>query len=218
LTKQILNEQRKYQELVADIEKEKSSLANEKLQAKSIEESEKLLNKKLGELKAMIGDIEKRVKDEDIAVKNSESHMERLNQMISDARQRVEEEKNSIGPLVEKSKELQGKMIELQEQIVKKIADKKKSTDNVSQVTKKVNDFFNKKMTVVSLVDKVNKDRDELEKSLIDLIKKAKSFQLAGKKGDVGKDMLELEKKFNEVNKKKGLFESELKKLSSFFG
>ncbi len=218
LTKQILNEQRKYQELVADIEKEKSSLASEKIQAKSVEESEKLLNKKLVELKAMIGDIEKKVKDENIAVKNSESHIERLNQMISDARQRVDEEKESIGPLVEKSKELQGKMIELQEQIVKKIADKKKSVDTIGQVTKKVNDFFNKKMTVVSLVDKVNKDRDELEKSLIDLIKKAKSFQLAGKKGDVGKDMLELEKKFNEVNKKKGLFESELKRLSSFFG
>ncbi len=217
LTKQILNEQKRYQELVADIEKEKQTLTQEKLQAKSIEESEKLLNKKLADLKGMIALIEKKINEEDATIKNSESHIERLNQVIEDVKQRVSEEKSSIIPLIEKGKELENKMLELQENIIKKIAEKKKTVASIDQITKKVNEFFAKKMAVINLVDKVNKDRDELEKSLIELIKKAKSFQLAGRKGDSGKEMLDLEKKFDEVNKKKGIFESELKKMASFF-
>ena len=82
---------------------------------------------------------------------------------------------------------------------------------------KKVEDFFRKKLAVVNLVDKVNKDRDDLEKSLIELIKKAKSFQLSASKGDVGKQMVELEKKFSEVDNKKAQFESELREFSAVF-
>ncbi|MBI2655543.1 hypothetical protein HYX06_03920 [Candidatus Woesearchaeota archaeon] len=217
LTKQILNEQRRYQELVAGIEKEKNALTQEKQQAKSIEESEKLLNKRLEGLKGTISLIENRIGKEDAAIRNSESHIERLNSVIEDVRQRVEEEKSSIVPLMEKSNELEKKMAYLQENIIKKITEKRKTVTNADQITKKVNDFFAKKMTVVNLVDRVNRDRDELEKSLIELIKKAKSFQIAGKK-DSGREMLDIEKKFDEVNEKKGVFESELKKMTSFFG
>ena len=69
----------------------------------------------------------------------------------------------------------------------------------------------------MNLVDKVNKDRDDLEKSLIEMIKKAKSFQLSAKSGDVGKEMVDLEKRFNEVEKKKAQFEGELKEFGSVF-
>ena len=99
---------------------------------------------------------------------------------------------------------------------MQKIAQKQKSVADVKDITKKVREFFDKKLAVVNLVDRVNKDRDDLEKSLIELIKKAKSFQLTAKSGDVGKQMIDLEKKFSEVNKKKTQFESELKELGSF--
>ena len=217
LTKQVIREQKKYQELIADIKRENEELTREKTEAKSIEESEKILNQKLSELKGTIVSIEKKVADEDTSIKNSELHIEKLTMLIDDIKQRVEEEKAVIDPLIEKSREQEAKVLELQEKIVQKIAQKQKKVSNVKDVTKKVEDFFKKKLAVVNLVDKVNKDRDELEKSLIELIKKAKSFQLSASKGDVGKQMLELEKRFNEVDKRKSQFESELKEFSSVF-
>ncbi|MBS3101264.1 hypothetical protein J4204_03955, partial [Candidatus Woesearchaeota archaeon] len=129
---------------------------------------------------------------------------------------RVDEEKAIIDPLIERSKEHERKVLELQERILNKISQKQKNVANVKIITKKVNEFFQKKLAVVNLVDNVNKDRDELEKLLIELIKKAKSFQLSAKSGDVGKQMIDLEKKFNEVDRKKVEFEAELKELSSF--
>src|SRR3989338_1834626 len=161
LTQQVQKEQKKYQELSANIGREKEELSKEKAEA--------------------------------MAIKNSELHIEKLNMMIEDIRQRVEEEKSIIDPLIERSKEQEKKVLELQDKIIKKIAQKQKSVSNVKNVTKKVEEFFNKKLAVMNLVDKANKDRDELEKSLIELIKKAKSFQLTAKSGDVGKQMIELE-------------------------
>lgn len=217
LTKHVLREQEKYQELVSGIQKEKEVLIKEKAEAQSIEESEKILNTKLLGLKGTISSIEKKISNEDMAIKNSELHIEKLNLLIEDIKKRVEEEKSAIGPLVEKSREQQRKVFELQEQIARKISQKQKNVSGAKDITKKINAFFEKKMAVANLVDKVNNDRDELEISLINLIRKAKSFQLTVKSGDIGKQMLELEKKFKEVDKKKVNFETELKQLISFF-
>ncbi|MBI2647139.1 hypothetical protein HYW99_01565 [Candidatus Woesearchaeota archaeon] len=217
LTKQVLREQKKYQEMVTNIQKERKELATEKEEAKSIEESEKILNKKMLELKTMAVLLEKKILDEDTAIKNSELHIEKLNILMDGIKKRVEEEKSIIDPLVEKSREQEKKVLELQEKIMKKISEKRKNISDVKEITKKVKDFFEKKLAVANLVDTINKDRNELETSLIDLIKKAKSFQLTVKSGDIGKQMLELEKRFNEVEKKRNNFESELKQLTSFF-
>ena len=216
MTKQVLREQKRYQLLVSEVEKERIDLGKERAEAKSIEESEKLLNRRLLELKGMVSVIEKKVADEDMSIKNSEVHIEKLNMLINQIKQHVEEEKSSIEPLIEKSKEQEQKILELQDRIVKKITQKQKNIAGVKAVADKVNNFFDKKMAVVNLVDKINKDRDELEKTLVELIKKAKSFQLSAKSKDVGKDMVELEKKFEEVGKKRSQFESEMKEFSSF--
>ncbi|HLC61183.1 MAG TPA: hypothetical protein VJJ52_07185 [Candidatus Nanoarchaeia archaeon] len=217
LIKQITAEQRRYQELVSEVNRERDDLTREKAEAKSIEESEKMLSRKLLELKSMISMIEKKVSDEDSSIKNSESHIERLNAMVEQIKKRVEEEKSTIDPLITKSQEQQKKVLELQDSIIKKIAQNKNNITHVKEITGKVNTFFQKKLAVVNLVDKVNKDRDDLEKSLIELIRKAKAFQLTAKSSDVGKDMEDLEKKFKEVDDKKSAFEGELKNLTSFF-
>ena len=217
LSKKIIDEQKRYQELVEDVNKEKIELEKEKVEASSIEGSEALLNGKLKELKSLIGEIEKKVSGEDSAIKNSEAHIERLNRMLEGIKMHIEQEKAEIPPLIEKSKEQEKKMIALQSEIVSKIAQNQKSGEDAREATKKVNEFFEKKLEVVDMIDRVNQDRDELEKNLIGLIKKAKSFQLTAKSGDVGSEMIELEKKFIEVDKSKSFFEAELKKLASFF-
>lgn len=217
LTNMVLREQKRYQELVSGISKEKDDLAKERIEAQSIEESERVLNKRLIDMKNMIGLMEKRISDEDMSIKNSELHIGKLNALVEEIKQRVDEEKAVIGPLIEKSREQEKLVMGLQERILAKIAQKQESAVNIREITGKVRDFLDKKLAVVSLVDRVNKDRDELEKSLIELIKKAKAFQLSASKEDVGKQMIELEKKFEEVDKKKSQFEGELKQFGTMF-
>jgi chromosome segregation protein len=216
LTKQIEREQKKYADIVTDIKKETQSISKQRQETKSIENAEKVLSSKLAELKATITAIENKVSDENNAIKNSEEHIDKLNSMMGEVRKKVEEEKKSIDPLAAKSRELEARVHELQENVIKKLSGQEKDSKKIKELTKKVQTFFDKKLNVISMVDKLNKDRDDLEKSLMELIKKAKSYELAKDKS-VGKDMQDFEKKFSEVEKKKSVFESELKKLTSFF-
>ncbi len=217
LAREILREKKRYEELIQDVSKERQELKKEKFEAKSIEESEMQLNEKLTGFKGMIGLIEKKILDEDRTIKNSELHIEKLNLLVEDIHGRVREEKSSMESLISKSEEHEKKMQEIQDGIMKKILQNQKNISDAEHMTKKVRDFFEKKLFVATLVDNVNKDRDDLEKSLIGLIKKAKAFELTSKGGDVSAQMIDLEKKFGEVDKKKAFFETELKKLTSFF-
>jgi len=78
-------------------------------------------------------------------------------------------------------------------------------------------EFFKKKLGVMSFIENVNKDTNDLQNELIALIKKAKSFQLSSKSADIGSQIAGFEKKFKEVDTKKNLFEKKLKKMGAFF-
>ena len=217
LTSHIIREQKRYEEVVEGVKKSKEEITREREQAKSIEESERLLSEKLNNMKNMISLMEKKLSGENSAIKNSETHIERLSLIMEDVKKRVEEEKSVIVPLVEKSKEQERKVLEIQNRIIKKLSENEKKFSHAQGITKKFKEFFEKKLAALNLVYKINKDRDELEKGLMELIRKARSFQLIVKKGDVGKEMLDLEKKFTDIDKKRSMFEDELKKLTSFF-
>ncbi len=217
MTKQILMERKKYQSILENIKEEEEELKKDKEQANSIEKSEKMIIDRLNSLREFIKRIESRVQTEEGNVKISESNIQKLILMAQNTKLRVEKEKCMIDPLVEKSKNQTEKIKELQNKIVEKIMTKEKKLQGVKKASKEMKKLFNKKLGVLDVIEKVNNDRNDLQKELLDLIKKAKSFQLSSKSADVGKEMADIEKKFNEVDAKKKYFEKELKNLSSFF-
>ena len=137
--------------------------------------------------------------------------------MAEAAKTTIENKKGLIEPLVEESKKQTEKIKELQDTIIRKITTKEKKLKGVKKASKKMKDFFKKKIGVLDLIERVNKDRNDLQNELITLIRKARSFQLSSKSSDAGKAMDDIEKKFKNVDNKKKVFEEELKKLSSFF-
>ena len=217
ITKQISMERKKYQDILKNIKKEEDELKKDKEKADSIEKSEKIINDRLGSLRELIKKIDSKVKTEEESVKVSESNIQKLILLADSAKARVEKEKGLVEPLIEESKNQTEKIKGLQSTIIKKIGDKEKKLKNVKESSKKMKELFKKKMGVLNIIEKVNKDRNDLQNELIALIKKAKSFQLSSKSVDVGKEMMNIEKKFKEVDAKKNVFEKELKNLSLFF-
>ncbi len=217
MNQNILREQKKYASILDEVKEEAEKLKKEKQVALSIEEKERLLKERLNSLKEMTEKIEEKASEEDLAIKSSEEHVGRLKNLADSMGKELENEKNDLEELVKKGQEYGKKVKETQDIILKKMAEKEENFAAAKKVAKKFERFFDKKMRVISLVDEVNKSRDMLEKDLMELVKKAKSFQLSSKSVDIGKQMLDLEKKFEEVNKKKGFFEKEFKKLNIVF-
>ncbi len=217
ITQQILREKKRYQGMLSRIREEEKILEHDKVEANSLEESEKLVRQKLNDVKSLIQKVEAKAKTEEEDIKNVRGNIQNMEILSKAAEAKIEKERSLIEPLVNQSRVQMEKIKELQEAVIDKIESKEKKLSKAKKASKKMKEFFNKKMGVLGLIEKVNKDRNDLERELIELIRKAKSFQLSSKSRDVGMEIEGLEKKFKDVDDKKKAFEQELKKLGAFF-
>jgi|TARA_B100001971_G_C18183646_1_gene534283 chromosome segregation ATPase len=217
MTNLIVIEGKKYHSILDNIKKEEAILEKEKSDASSIEESEKVISDKLNSLKVLIAQVEVKVKAEEENVLVSERNIQSLSNMADTIKAKVEKEKSLIEPLIEDSRIQAEKIKTLQDTIVKKIENREEKLKGVKTASQKMKLFFKKKVGVLDLIEKVNKDRNDLQNELIGLMKKAKSFQLSSKSASVGNQITGLEKKFKEVDNKKKIFEKELEKVNKFF-
>lgn len=217
ITQQIVREKKKYQDMLSQIREEEKILEHDKIEANSLEESEKLVQQKLNDVKSLIQKIEAKAKTEEEDIKNVRGHIQDMEILSKAAEAKIEKERSLIEPLVNQSRAQMEKIKELQEAVIGKIESKEKKFSKAKEASKKMKEFFKKKMGVLDIIEKVNKDRNDLERELIELIRKAKSFQLSSKSGDIGIEIVDLEKKFKNVDDKKKAFEQELKKLEVFF-
>ena len=119
MSQKILREQKRYMGFLTEIKKEVKQLNREKQIALSIEEREKLLKKRLSSLKELTGNIEKRVANEGLSIKNSEAHIQKLKNLTDLMKQNLEKEKGSLEPLVKKSQDQWEKIQQIQNNILK---------------------------------------------------------------------------------------------------
>ncbi len=207
----LAREQKKFTELMGEISHEEQQLKREKAEAISLEEKEKGLSVQMATLQSIIKEVENKLRQEDSSIKHSEEHIERLQTLAKDIESHLRNEKEVIEPLIQKKEEHEKSIKELQEKIVAGIL--KKKIPNKEKASEKLKDLFGEKLKVSSLIEKLNADRNSLEKELSELVKKAKAFQLTTKGKDLEKEIRELEEKFRKVEEKKGIFEDEFKKL-----
>ena len=158
--------------------------------------------------------IEDKLGMEDAQITSSEKRIEALKSLVNNIKAAIGSEKEKLLPLIEQSRKQEKKILDLQNQVVQKTSEKGEKLKKAKEVVGNFKKFFNEKMKTEELISKVNKDRDILEKELVILIRKAKSFQLSSSK-NLGEHIAALENKFKDIDEKKGSFESELRELSS---
>lgn len=215
IAEQIDKEQKKLQQLVEGVKQEEEIIKKEKEESVSVDEAEKEAYRKIEELKSTISSIEKKAREEDETIKLSEGRIEKMRKMIKDIAQDIEMEKSSLEPLIEKSKRSEETIEKIHQSIIKKLRENERKMDSSRDISKKIKVIFEEKLNAIELLESINKERDELEKEFVGLIKKARSLQLTSKSEDVGTQIVEIEKMFEEVNKKKNVFEEMYKKLIS---
>ncbi|MCK5024964.1 MAG: hypothetical protein KAS15_00120, partial [Nanoarchaeota archaeon] len=211
-------EQKKYAEIIGSIDKEERRLVEEEKDALALEDQEKQLFTKLDSIKDVIKDIESKIKGKEDKAKKFREEIAGLKEFADKIRNDVESKKKDLLPVVEESRRKAKDIEKMQDLIFEKISKQKRNLKDTQEVTDRFNKFFDQNLKVESLLTKINKDRDELEKKLKEVINKAQAFRITAKDKDVGKHVIELEKMFGEVEKKTSFFEEELRKLKSLFG
>jgi len=214
----IKDEQRKYTDLIKEIGKEERVLIEEEKDSIALEEQERKLYHQLEIMKDSINNIEDRIKGKDDVIRKYKDNITDLKDFSDKIKKDIESKRKELLPVVEEARS-KGKEIEkMQDMILNKLSKQKKDLKESREVTEKFQRFFDQKLKIEELLTRINKDRDELENKLKDAIKKAQAFQITAKDKDVSNNIIELEKIFGDVEKKKSFFEEELRKLKSLLG
>jgi len=210
---QIAKEQKRYEHLLAEIQLEEKRLGFEREQFRTLEEGEVVLQRRLDELKDTINDLQSRINEEGNIVSQSKAHIEKLKYLGHKVEESVEKDRKFVELLKQRQQENFGKLLKVQDEVMKKISNRASSSSTSSDLTRKFQTYFKSKLHAFDVIDKINKDRDELEKELIDLLRKAKAFSL-GTGSKENEKIVELEKRFKAVDEKKRQFEGQLNEFN----
>ncbi len=215
--KMVFSEQKKYVDLLDKINIEKDHLLEERKDLDSLKDYEEKLKKRVVEFSKQIEGLKEIIKKEDQKIDVSENHITKLEKLATNIENTIEKRKGSLDPLVEESKQHKQKINDIKKEVLGKIIDKQNEIDvkvgSYNKVITRFKKLFDKKNKIENMIKEVESERNNMKKDLNDLIKKAVAFNLISKSTDVKKHIRELEKRFNEIDKKKKSLKSKLFKL-----
>ena len=217
LTNQILEEQKKYENLIKSIMSEQSAIEKEKRGAESIEQREEQLLSKLREFEGIVTGLRNDIKKEYKDTVFSEQHVKNIEKFAEQIKKDIATKKTGLFKLLSEREKKEKKILAIQEEITKKINESSKSVTEAKLASKKFRDFFEKKMRVTTMMEELNKSRVELKNELAELIKRARMFSITSKSQDISKDIEEMEQKVEHIDKKKKIFENQLNKFMGLF-
>lgn len=216
VTSQILEEEKKYEELLKSVKEEEERIEKEKIDAKSIEEKEGLLMAKLKEFEAAAETIRRNIKEGYGEIIVSEKNANELKKFANNIKKDIAVKKTTLFTLLGQREKKEKKIMELQDEIAKKISQTAKSTDEARLKSRKFREFFEKRAGISEIIDKLNKTKEGLKEDLAQLIRQSKVFSISSKEEDAEKIITQLDSKLTDIEKKRGAYESELKKFLSF--
>jgi len=219
MDREIIRAQKKYSELLKEIDAEEKIIKTEKLKTDSIKKIENNLKNKIKNIEGTIGKIKQKIKAEDIYIGDVEGHVKKLKSLADDTKEIINLQKKKIKPLARESKEYEKKIMQSQKEILKKVFEKsrviKKDISESKRLSDRFKKFFEKKMETTNLIEKINDDRNSLRKELNEFITRASAFSISSHSADIQKQINIMEKKFKEIDSKKNIFEKEISKLCS---
>ncbi len=219
----IKSEERRFQDIIAQLDKERLKLKSEKKEVSSLEENEKLLLDKISEMNDFINKIKKEIKDKNEAIKVSEETIDKLSKMVDHLEKHVKDEKHkAVIPLLKMSEDHKTKILSMQEEILRKLKLRRSQIDSLetsaTRAYNKLKDFFDKKESLEKLFSKIESDKARIKKEYDDLIKRAYAFKAVTKKDDFFKHVKELEAEYKKVESHRSSLLKKIESLSALLG
>jgi len=217
--REIKTEERRYQEMIAQIAREKSKVLKEEKDIKSLEDKETVLMQQIDQMNQTVADIRKELRTDNRRIEISDATIKKLDRFVKQIEQRMKSKKNdAILPLIKLSEEHRSRIVNLQNGMINKLNKKMEEVDKYknqnTKVYKNLQKFFNKKEDAEKLLNKIESDKLKLKKEYQDLVKKAHGFNAISKKATVKKHMAEMDEYYKSIENHKSNIRKEVDKLS----
>jgi len=217
--RQVAEQKKKHDEYIEEIAGEKSRIEEAKVEISYLEKREENLRKRVEALSEILKSVKNKVDDQKKVIRDAlskmESDVQEADKLQKDLKFRMNTE---LEPILNAAKEKEEKVLAVQESVLKKIAGKNKEIDKYKfqsmQAADKFKAFFEKKAKTQELINELDKDKMGLEKAMQELITKAQAFNLSLKNTDVKNYVKDLQKAFDDIEKRKGFFIKKLNDLT----
>ncbi len=212
-------EQKKYGDIVKNIDLEQERLDKERIEALSLKEKEVLMRKKVSQFQETIKKISEVVSGQEKMLSDAEERIKSLNKLGEKVKREIEKKKERGKELIKESRQHKEQILNMQDGVLHKIQKKReaisKNVDQGKTSTEKFRKFFKKKSEIEKLVKNLENEKNSIEESLIALIRKAKAYHLSTSSSALKNHTKEVEETFDKIKKKKTRFDQESKRLSS---
>lgn len=216
---ELLDEDKKYQNLVQSIEAEKNEMKKEESALEMLKSKEDILNSKLNEIKMIVEQIHQKIESHNSKYEYTKDHIKTIENSASKIESIIIQKRKSLEPLLKQSKEQESKIEETQNKLLSKIQSNKALIDKTNtegrQTIEKFQEFFEKKAKFEMLLMKIEEDKLHLQSELNNLIKKAKMFDIISSSRQNEKQIIEIKSAMEKVEAEKSLFKDEISKLIS---
>ncbi|MBA3064390.1 hypothetical protein FP803_03045, partial [Candidatus Woesearchaeota archaeon] len=144
MDRQIVNAQKKYEDILRKIGVEEKILRAEKLKEISTKKSEEALKQKLEKINKITDRLNERLKLQDASVEDSEFHIENMKKLAESTKKTLTEQKNKMLSLAKESKEHEKKILNSQQEILRKVFEKSRMMEKTTKESKMLSDKFKK--------------------------------------------------------------------------
>jgi chromosome segregation ATPase len=216
----VLVEEKRYSKLIDEIGEETKKLKAEAGEFSDVKREEDELTKRIDALQDIVKSVKSRLSGQADAVKVHEERLVRLRDFAETLENDIKERKvKEIEPLLKVSRDQEGRIMRIQDEIVAKVKQRRSELQEVQdqseEIAKRFQTFFERRAKTESTIKELEKAKAEMKEELNDLIRKAKAFDLAAKGADTNAHIKDLEGKFKDFDKKKGAFATQLENLKS---
>jgi chromosome segregation ATPase len=217
LDERVSEKQRFYKVLTEKIAGEELKLGEEKDRTSKLKAEQLEMIKRIDDIRKAIPLLESAMKIEEKVVDEEEDHISHLKKEATQLKSEIAASSKLIQNFVKTSEESSKRMEYIQVKILEKMKKESERTKTVeedsSAIKLKFENFFNKKMQIDVLLDKINTDVEKLEGELLKLVDEATIIEMSMEAGTAKERIGELDKKYKEILKKKKVFEDEILKL-----
>ncbi len=214
IEKDVLKNKTEYDKLVKSISKNEVEIDKEIKTMELSKKNHKNIQSRLDNFEKVIKDLKKRVDTEDSYLDKKGKDLADLHRHAKKMKETIKAREKNIHPLIHKRKKQEQKVFNLQDKIVARFSGKSarvKASERVgSDAKRKFEKFFSEKVKVDILMDKIDIDIEKLKVDLMSIKQEAKAIDLATKSKQTSQITKDLQTKFNEVERKRKKFESEI--------
>jgi chromosome segregation ATPase len=213
-------EEERYRQVLDSINAESEKLRVERTNVADIRNQELELVKRIDELNAIVKTLSEKLSLQSADLSQHDKRLQKLRDLAERLRNEIaEQRKKDLVPFEKLSRDQEGRILRIQNEMIEKIKsryDKMKAYEGESaEAVKQLSGFFERRKRAGEVIAELNKSEESMRAELVDLILKAKTFDLAVKDSDMNSHIKDLESKFKQFDSKKNAFAAEIAELKT---